>query len=224
MSRPSLLDWVVCVTTNRLPSQSQTLALLVATAIRLERPNLAQIGRHMAAPITAKTATQRAWRFTCNDRIEVADAMAGVIRRLARQGTKRLLISLDWVEVRDFPTRRAAAWIGGRAVPLIWASYPQWKLARSQNSLEEGLVRLLRTLLPPGARVLILADRGFGRAGPPEGWGPRCARSWASTTSCASGPTSRCRPRGIGARGGSTPCTKASPTCCGTSTTARTGA
>ncbi len=58
----------------------------------------------------------------------------------------------------------AAACIGGRAVPLLWASNPEWKLARSQYSLEEGLSRLLRTLVPDSLKVVILADRGFGRA------------------------------------------------------------
>ena len=47
---------------------------------------------------------------------------------------------------------------------MLWASYPEWKLLRSQNSLEEGLLRLLRTLIPESIRVVILADRGFGRA------------------------------------------------------------
>jgi len=164
VSTQSILTWVHCVTTCLLPSQSQVLALLVATVIRLERPNLAQIGRRMPGPIQAKSAIQRAWRFTCNDRVEVADAMAGVIQRLIRKRKKPLLISFDWVEVRQFHTLMAAACIGGRAVPLLWASYPEWKLARSQNSLEEGLLRLLKTLLPASARVVILADRGFGRA------------------------------------------------------------
>src|SRR5262249_12448989 len=58
----------------------------------------------------------------------------------------------------------AAACLGGRAVPLLWASYPGWRLTRSQNSLEEGLLRLLRTLIPESVPVVILADRGFGRA------------------------------------------------------------
>jgi hypothetical protein len=147
-----------------LPSRSRTLALLVATAIRLDRPNLAQIGRKMAGPVAAEHAIKRAWRFTCNDRVEVADAMAGVIRRLARKRKKRLLISFDRVEVRSFHALMAAACIGGRAVPLVWASYPEWELLRSQNSPEEGLVRLLRTLIPAAVAVVIPADRGFGRA------------------------------------------------------------
>jgi len=164
VSTQSILTWVLHVTSNLLSIQSHTLAVLVAAAIRTERPNLARIGREMAGPSTAKSTIKRAWRFTCNERVEVADAMAGVIAQLVRKRKKRLLVSLDWTEVRDFHMLMAAACIGGRAVPLLWASYPEWKLLRSQNSLEEGLLRLLRTLIPETVRVVVLADRGFGRA------------------------------------------------------------
>lgn len=164
MSAESIITWVACATSNLLPSQSATLAALVAAAIRVERPNLATVGRHMAGPATAKAAIKRAWRFTDNHRVEVADAMAGVIARLVRKRKKRLIVSFDWTEVRDFHCLMAAACIGGRAVPLLWASYPEWRLTRSQNSLEEGLLRLLRALIPASVEVVILADRGFGRA------------------------------------------------------------
>lgn len=164
MSTQSILDWIVCVTANLLPTQSRTLAVLVAAAIRTERPNLASLGRRLAGPTTAKSAIKRAWRFTDNARVEVADAMAGVLARVVRKRKKRLLISLDWTESRRFHTLMAAACLGGRAVPLLWASYPEWRLTRSQNSLEEGLLRLLRALIPESVPVVILADRGFGRA------------------------------------------------------------
>lgn len=164
MSTQSILSWVVCVTSNLRPSQSRTLAVLVAAAIRTERPNLATVGRQLAGPTTAKSAIKRAWRFTDNHRIAVADAVAGVIARLVRKRKKRLIVSFDWTEVRDFHCLMAAACIGGRAVPLLWASYPEWRLTRSQNSLEEGLLRLLRSLIPGSVAVVILADRGFGRA------------------------------------------------------------
>src|SRR5512135_3816684 len=164
MSTQSILTWILTATTRLLPSQSKTLAILVAAAIRCERPNLAQLGRGMAGPTTAKSAIKRAWRFTCNERIEVADAMAGVIKALVRKRKKRLLVSFDWTEFRRFHTLMAAACIKGRSVPLLWASYPEWRRLRSQNSLEEGLLRLLRTLIPESIQVVILADRGFGRA------------------------------------------------------------
>ncbi len=148
MSPQSILGWVACVTSDLLPSQSRTLAVLVAAAIRIERPNLATIGRRLAGPTTAKGAIKRAWRFTDNARVEVADAMAGVIARLVRERKKRLIVSFDWTEVRSFHCLMAAARIGGRAVPLLWASYPEWRLLRSQNGLEEGLLRLLRHVDP----------------------------------------------------------------------------
>jgi hypothetical protein len=164
VSTESILNWVLGVTSCLRLSQSRTLAALVAAALHAERPNLATIGRQLAGPTTAKSAIKRTWRFTDNHRVEVADAMAGVIARITRRRKKRLLISLDWTEVRNFHCLVAAACLGGRAVPLLWASYPEWRLHRSQNAIEEGLLRLLRTLLPKSTRVLILADRGFGRA------------------------------------------------------------
>jgi hypothetical protein len=144
MSTQSILVWVLTATTRLLPSQSKTLAVLVAAAIRCERPNLAQVGRAMAGPITPKNAINRAWRFACNERIQVADGMADVITKLVRKRKKRLIVSFDWTEFRRFHTLMAAACIKGRSVPLLWASYPGWRLLRSQNSLEEDLLRLLR--------------------------------------------------------------------------------
>lgn len=165
MSPQSILSWVVSVTSNLRPSQSATLAALVAAAVRVERPNLATIGRQMAGRVAAKHTIKRAWRFTKNPRVEVADAMAGVIAAIARRRRKRrLLISLDWTDLRSFHTLMASACLGGRSAPLLWASYTEAKLKRSQNDLEERLLRELRALIPKSVEVVILADRGFGRA------------------------------------------------------------
>lgn len=164
MCPQSIAAWVVCVTSNLLPSQSRTLAVLVAAAVRCERVNLAAIGRRMAGPVAAKHTIKRAWRFTCNRRVEVATAMAGVIPRVVGRRKKPLLVSLDWTDVRGFHTLMAAACIGGRAVPLLWCTYTGAKLRRSQNRLEERLLGRLKGLLPPACPVIVLADRGFGRA------------------------------------------------------------
>ena len=165
MSKQSILAWVLAVTSNLRPSQSATLAELVAAAVRTERPNLATIGRRMAGAVAAKHTIKRAWRFAKNDRVEVAAAMTGVIAAIARRRRKkRLLISLDWTDLRSFHTLMASACLGGRSVPLLWASYTAAKLERSQNDLEERLLRRLRSLLPRSIEAVILADRGFGRA------------------------------------------------------------
>jgi len=164
VSTSSIVGWVLAVTSNLLPSQSRTLAALVAAAVRTERLNLASIGRGMAGAVSAKHTIKRAWRFTCNRRVEVHQAMAVVVAKLARRRKRPLIVSLDWTDVRDLHTLMAAACIGGRAVPLVWASYSGASLRRSQNSLEERLLRTLRGLIPRSAPVTILADRGFGRA------------------------------------------------------------
>ena len=89
--------------------------------------------------------------------------MRGPIRWLARP-RKRLLVSLDWVDVRRLRCLVLAARLRGRALPLLWAVYRHQELFRSQNNLEYGLLRLLRTMVPRSTQVVILADRGFGRA------------------------------------------------------------
>jgi hypothetical protein len=164
VSTQSILAWVVGVTSNLLPTQSATLAALVAAAVRLERVNLVQLGRWMAGEVAAKHTIKRAWRFTCNRRVEVACAMAGVIGKIMRRRRKRLIVSLDWTDVRSFHTLMAAACIGGRSVPRLWASYTEPKLRRSQNALEERLLRKLKDLVHGSFEVVVLADRGFGRA------------------------------------------------------------
>jgi hypothetical protein len=72
VSPQSIVAWVVAVTSDLLPSQSAALAALVAAAVRLERVNLAAVGRAMAGEVAAKHTIKRAWRFACNRRVGVA--------------------------------------------------------------------------------------------------------------------------------------------------------
>jgi hypothetical protein len=106
---------------------------------------------------------------------------------LVARRKEALVVALDWVEVRIFHTLSAVAVLPGRGVPLLWASYPEWQLHKSQNSLEEGLLRLLRTMIPSSLPVIIVADRGFGRTELAA-----FVRSWAFITSCGSRPTCMC--------------------------------
>jgi hypothetical protein len=165
MRLAAVLAWVLTLAAGLRKSQAKTLASLVAAALGVGRVSLAALGRRLAGDALCKHRIKRTWRFCANPRVHVSDAMAGVLDRLARRHRDApLLVALDWVEVRAFHTLMAAAVFGGRAVPLLWASYPEWQLAKSQNNLEEGLLRLLKSLLPARSAVIVLADRGFGRA------------------------------------------------------------
>lgn len=163
MSRPLILAWVLSVSSALRYSQAKTLAALVAAAVPTRRLTLANLGRATAGNARCKHRIRRAGRFTANHRVTVADAMAGAIARLARRKGTPLVVALDWVEVRDPHTPVAAAVVGGRSIPPVWHSYPEWELTESQNNLEEGLIRLLRSLVPDRVRIILLADRGFGR-------------------------------------------------------------
>lgn len=165
MDRMEAAAWVWSVVTGLLASQTNTLADLVGASLDVGRVSLAEIGRRLVGT-SAKHGIKRCWRFTANPRVEVSDALRGVIRQLLkskRWSRRPAVIALDWVEVRNFHTLVAALVRNGRAIPLVWASYPEWHLAKSQNNLEEGLLRLLKDMLPPHVRVIVLADRGFGR-------------------------------------------------------------
>lgn len=161
--------WITSVCLGLRKSQTKTLADVVAVAIQVGRVSLSELGRLLAEQRngTAKHAIKRVWRFTANDRVHVSDAMQGPLRWLFhnRKAWKNhpLLVTFDWTEVRSFHTLMAAAVIRGRGVPLLWASYPEWVLYKSQNNLEEGLLRLLKSLLPEWMTVIVVADRGFGR-------------------------------------------------------------
>jgi hypothetical protein len=169
MRRAEAVAWVVTVCAGCLRlSQAKTLSILVAAALRVERVSLANIGR--AAAGSAKHQVKRCWRFCANGRVEPADAMGGVVKRLVKRRDKPLLVALDWVDVRGFQTLVASAVLKGRSVPLCWASCEGHTYCgqRSRNAFEESLLLVLRSMVPRredgGPRVIVLADRGFGRA------------------------------------------------------------
>jgi Transposase DDE domain len=155
--------WVLTVCTDLRLSQTKTLADLVAASLCVGRVTLAAIGRKVLGAPAAKHKIKRTWRFCANRAVTVSDAMQGPIARLCKKRKKPLLVAMDWVEVRAFHTLVLAAVKKGRSIPLLWASYPEWEVFKSQNNLEEGLLRLFHTLVPDHVTVVLLADRGFGR-------------------------------------------------------------
>ena len=138
-----VIAWVLNIASSLRLSQAKTLADLVAAAVRVSRGTLSAIGRALPNLTSVKHRIKRVWRFCDNDRVHVADVMPEVIGLLTRKRKKKLLVALDWTDIRSFHTLMAAAVLQGRAIPLLWASYTEGQLARSQNSFEEGLLRLL---------------------------------------------------------------------------------
>jgi hypothetical protein len=176
MSRKDAMRWVLSVCPDSLrKSQVTTLSVLVAASLSAMRLSLAGIGREMAADRggATKHAVKRVYRFLGNERIEPVEVMPAVMSRLLRRALKwhgkhprrrPLLVSLDWTKVRRFHVLMAAIVVEGRALPLLWESYADRVQGKSQNALEEAMLLSLKATLPPEVRVVLLADRGFGRA------------------------------------------------------------
>jgi len=185
MRRAEAVAWVVTVCAGSLRlSQAKTLGILVAAALRVERVSLANIGR--AAAGSAKHQIKRCWRFVAgqspipapcaNGRVETADAMRGVVGRLVRKRKKPLLVALDWVDIKGYQTLAASAVLKGRSVPICWASCQghTYDGHKSRNAFErsgnrrpprdESLLLVLRSMVPAAVKVIVPADRGFGRA------------------------------------------------------------
>jgi hypothetical protein len=176
MDRTDAMAWVVSVCSGLVrKSQVTTLSMVVAGALGAMRLSLAGIGREMAAARdgAAKHAIKQVWRLIVNPRIEPAVLMPQIMNRLLRRrlrwhgkrpDRRPLLVSLDWTKVRQFHVLMAAIVVQGRALPFCWESYPDKIQGKSQNALEEALLLRIQAALPWGVSLVILADRGFGRA------------------------------------------------------------
>jgi hypothetical protein len=166
MNREDAIRWILylcCPFIRR--SQAKILSVLACAAMALEWVCLAQCGRVLAAQVgtACKHAIKRVDRFVGNPRIEPIEAMRGIVQWLA-QPRRQLLVSLDWVDLRGFQCLVLAARLHRRAIPLLWAVYRYEDIYKSQNNFEYGLLHAFRTMVPKSTQVVLLADRGFGRA------------------------------------------------------------
>lgn len=117
MDRTDTITWVISVCASYLRlSQAKTLGNLVVAAMRCQRASLANLGRQM--PGSSKHQIKRCWRFCANDRIETADAMRGIVKRLLKKRKKPLLIAIETAKARRTRSRsgRSAAVNPG----LVW--------------------------------------------------------------------------------------------------------
>ncbi len=102
---------------------------------------------------------------------------AFVAHTVARLGCPRLLgLAIDWTmfdttlpsgERMRYQVLRVAVPRKGRALPLLQLAYDRDRLPpqRSQNQLEQDALLAVIEALPSGVRPVVLADRGFCRAG-----------------------------------------------------------
>jgi Transposase DDE domain len=169
------------LTKDLLTTQKATLSQVSCGMLGTSSLALAEIARGFETEVAFSHNLKRVARFVSNPRIsqrpEEQDPDAPltvserVARRLVRQLRRRLKLAktspleiiLDWTSVKDFQVLSALVGLEGRAVPVLQWSLKKWELKDSQNAFEYRLLLSLRRIVGPKGRVLIVADRGFGR-------------------------------------------------------------
>lgn len=162
--RRSVLAWVVNLCPFLRRSQAKALAQIVFGAMKCRRVSQADIGRAMETPTTPKHNIKRVSRFVGNGRVNMTEACRGLVRVAAKASGGCLVVAVDWVDIGRYKILKAAVPLRGRAVPILFAVYPKWRLKKSQNQFEEAFCELLARLLPARTWTIIVADRGFARA------------------------------------------------------------
>lgn len=164
MFRRSVVAWVVNACTFLRLSQAKALAQIVFGAMKCRRVSQADIGRSMETGTVAKYNIKRVSRFVRNNRVDMAEGCRGLVALAAKAAGSCLVVAVDWVDIGKYKVLKAAVPIRGRAVPILFAVYPKWRLKKSQNAFEETFFELLASLLPARTWTIIVADRGFARA------------------------------------------------------------
>lgn len=169
------------------PTQKTNLALLISAILKKRTLCLSELARAYPTPTKRRVLApkhcllhrlKRLWRFTNNERVDaLAVQLAFVPHTVARLGCPRLLgVAIDWTmfdtvlpsgERMRYQVLRVAIPRKGRALPLVQLAYDRDHLPpeRSQNQLEQDALLAVVEALPEGVRPVVLADRGFCRAG-----------------------------------------------------------
>jgi hypothetical protein len=127
---------------------------------------VAMIGQALAQArgLVTKHAVKQVDRLMSNQGIDVWDSFARwVPQQVGAQ--QDVLVAMDWTDFdRDGQSTLVLSLVTGhgRAAPLIWLTVWKEEIATRRNDYEDACLRRLAETVPPGCRVTILADRGFG--------------------------------------------------------------
>lgn len=77
---------------------------------------------------------------------------------------KKIIVSMDWTDFDSDDQSTIAINVltdQGRAIPILWKTVKKMALKHNRARYEDQLLSKLKTILPDGVNVTILADRGF---------------------------------------------------------------
>lgn len=128
---------------------------------------LSQIVREVPGAVKHKHRLKRLWRFVSNSRVKPGGLAKTWIPWVIKRFTsgKYVTVALDWTGLRgNLMCLTASLVVSGRAIPLLWRVVKYSQIKDSTNRIEQRLAARLIDLIPAGKKLVLAADRGFGRA------------------------------------------------------------
>jgi hypothetical protein len=124
------------------------------------------IGAGLAAArgLQSKHAVKQVDRLLSNPALDIWALFAHWVPYVVA-GQPAIVVALDWTDFdADGQAMIALSLVTahGRALPLIWRTVRKATLKGHRNQYEDEVLLRLHEVLPPGLRVTVLADRGFG--------------------------------------------------------------
>lgn len=143
------------------------LTLGVFGLIKARSGLMSEIVRVVPGPSKHKHKLKRLWRFVSNEKVKPGDLInlwsLWVIKIFCKG--EYIPVALDWTTLPgNTQCLMAAVPYAGRALPLLWVTTTYQAFKDSQNLIEQRLITRLISIIPKEKRIILIADRGFGRA------------------------------------------------------------
>jgi hypothetical protein len=115
--------------------------------------------------ISAKSGVKQVDRLLSNSGVRLDALLKGWVQHVVGEHPE-IVAAMDWTDFDDDDHTTLCVHLvttHGRALPLAWKTVKKSELANRRNKLEDEMIERLHDWLPEKTRVVLLADRGFGR-------------------------------------------------------------
>ena len=163
----SVKGWVKKIFPSLRKTQVVNLALGIVGIVKARSGLMSEMVREIPGADKHKHRLKRLWRFVSNPRIATGNLQILWCKWVisAFVPGKYVTVALDWTTLPgNVQCLMAAVPYAGRAIPLLWVTTTYRAFKDSQNRIEERLISSLNLIVPEGKRIILVADRGFGRA------------------------------------------------------------
>jgi hypothetical protein len=140
----------------------ESLSWAIAALLDGNRLSLTGLGRGSRSNVATKHEVKRADRLVGNAGLfEDQHIVFCWLARLLMEGTDEVVVAVDWTPVNP-PTHNAlyaAVVHSGRALPILFEVHGGEM--KNSTAIEGAFLARLRTVVPKGLKVIIIADAGF---------------------------------------------------------------